>query len=174
MKSIILLFAIVLGTRAELSVAGETNDPIKDFAMSNTIPSQVIYMWRTDLNGNGKKDFLLEAKLTPQEKDKDEEETKYYSNPNVHAFTVYIAKPSGSGYTECTGIVEDGMFGPALPEVDITQCYVGPIKEIHRFGLVTVQQDDPRHGPPVARIYAYTVDGDHLKQTKLAEFNPEK
>jgi hypothetical protein len=32
--------------------------------------------------------------------------------------------------------------------------------------------DNPREGESVATIYAYTVEGDHLKYTQLAQYTP--
>ncbi|HEX4084051.1 MAG TPA: hypothetical protein VHY22_04010 [Chthoniobacteraceae bacterium] len=172
MKTLILI-AVALFAGSILSFSGVI-DPLHDFASSAGVANHTVYLWKVDLTGDGRKEVLLDTKLTPQEETEQEEETKYHANSNVHAFTVYIAKPGGSGYVKSTGVAEDGIFGPALPEIDLTQCYVGPIKQLNRFGLVTVQEDNPRRGTPVDRIYAYTIDGDHLIQTKLAEFNPEK
>ena len=49
---------------------------------------------------------------------------------------------------------------------------MGNVSEVGQYALVTLQVSNPRAGDPIARIYAYTIEGDHLNRTKLAEYNP--
>ncbi|HEX4084054.1 MAG TPA: hypothetical protein VHY22_04025, partial [Chthoniobacteraceae bacterium] len=78
------------------------------------------------------------------------------------------------GYALCAAKSDDEP-GNYYPQIDVDDFFIGYISELGKRGLVTMQTDPAWHDrPSVARIYAYTLEGDHLKRTKLAEYNPEK
>ena len=156
-------------------LAGQTANPVQDYATFHGLTGSVIYRWTVDLNNDGKLDVLLDTKLTGGEIAQENRDTKNRYNPNLHGFALYIAQINGSGYVESTGINDGTEFGlAACPEIDITQCFVGQITELNAYGVVTIRVDAPRTGPAIARIVGYTVEGDHVKETKLAEYNPEQ
>lgn len=169
------LYIALLGlffTRFALTI--ETANPVQDYATFHGLAGSVIYRWSVDLNNDGKPEALLDTKLTDEEIAHENRDTKNRYNPNVHGFEVYIANADGVIYVKSAGIDDGQGLGPAVPEIDITQCFVGQIAELNAYGVVTINVDVPREGPPVARILAYIVEGDHLRETQLAEYNPEQ
>lgn len=174
MKTTIIFLVSIL--TASLCLAAETTNPIQDYATFNElIQGRIVYKWQIDLNNDGLTDVLLDTKLTPEEIAQADADTKNQYDPDLHGFSVYIAKADGSGYVTRTGIDEgDSDISYVLPQIDITRCFVGQITQLNKWGLVTIQTDYPRSGPGVSRIYAYTIEGDHLKQTLLAEYDPEQ
>jgi hypothetical protein len=52
---------------------------------------------------------------------------------------------------------------------------MGYITQLKRWGLVTIQADDATDKAPAETyIYAYTLEGDHLKIRLLVKYNPDK
>ena len=155
------------------SVAEDTVDPIHSYSsFHNLTAGRVVYKWSVDLNNDGIQECLLDTKLTAEEISQENQDSKGAYNANVHSFEVYIAKADRSGYTISTGIKDgaDMHLGEVL-QVDILQCYVGQIKEMNTYGLVTVQTDYPSNGAAVSCIYAYTIEGDHLKRVLMSRYN---
>ena len=87
------------------------------------------------------------------------------------------------------------MFLPYLPlkngkylkfnvaYVDLSQCYVGYIKEVKRYGVVTIQDsvvDDPdepdaRHGVLKEQVIAYSIHEHNLAESDLTPlFDPDE
>jgi hypothetical protein len=169
----ILLVILIFGT--DLGVAGETTNPVQSYSDFHALTGRVIYKWSVDLNNDSKQEVLLDTKQTAEEIAQETQDTKEPYNSNIHSFEVYIAKADGSGYVESTGINDGTALGVgAVPEVDITQCYVGQIDELHAYGLVTIHTGYPRKAPAVACIYAYTIESDHLKRRLLAQYDSTK
>lgn len=159
---------------SSLTFAGETNNPVQDYAAFYNLGGNVIYRWNIDLNNDGKLDALLETKLTPEEIAQENRDTKNHYNANVHGFTVYFSKPDGSGYVKCAGVDDGDGVAPTVPEIDISHCYVGQITQLSKRGIVSVRTDMPRTGIGMSYIYAYLIESDHLKRVTLAEYNPEQ
>lgn len=156
--------------------AEDTANPVQSYAtFHNLAGGRIIYKWQIDINNDGRNDILLDTKLTPTEIAEENSETKNQYDPNVHGFAVYIAKADGNGYAVSTGISEGGELGlGVVPEINTARCFVGQITQLNMPGIVTVQTESPRAGSAKAKIYAYTIEGDHLKRTLLAEYNPEQ
>jgi hypothetical protein len=120
--------------------------------------------WEADLNGDGRKEMMLSRK--------DEYEADIKGN-EVPGWFIFIAKPTEFAASKGTQDDGENALGVGdLPMIDLAACYVGMVAEIGKHGLVTQQIDNPRVGDPIARIFVYTIDGDHLVRTKLAEYNP--
>lgn len=121
-----------------------------------------------DLNGDGQMDFLFtyaEASPDPTTRISDEQAGGSLS------WEVYIAKASG-GFTLSTGVEEAGegqVTQGAGPSLNPNQLCVGTISEISRFGIITsaVKRSKLENS---TIIYAYTWEGDHFKQWRLAEY----
>ena len=164
------LLTIVLAMISARVIAGIT-DPIADFearaeagSKVALTSSDVICYWLGDLAGNGKKAFFISSK-----EDYDEDQ----SHNQWQTWEVYLPNDHG-GYTLCAATSDDEP-GNYYPQVDVDDFFIGYISELGKRGLVTMQTDQAWHDrPTVARIYAYTLEGDHLKRTKLAEYNSEK
>lgn len=83
----------------------------------------------------------------------------------VPAWAAYVPRPGLPGYS-----------APDLdePQIDPKMAYVGQITQLGRPGIVTIQIDRPRREAAVAYIYAYTIEGNGMKRTKLAQYDPDK
>ena len=126
---------------------------------------QPVMKWEADINGDGKSEVFLSLK---DEYDQD------VASDRSPGWFVYIADAAGTSYNQSTGIKDQGedSIGAAVPMIDLNACFVGQVSELGQRAIVTMQIDNPRVGESIARIYAYTIEGDHLKRTKLAEYNP--
>jgi hypothetical protein len=175
MKTLLLVTFGMFVFLIKKGMATDTTNPVQSYAAFHGLTGRVVYRWNVDLNNDGKNDALLDTKLTPAEIKEENNETKGQYDPNVHGFEVYIAKSDGSGYVESTGVNDGTELGLGLAlEANITRCFVGNITQLSQWGLVTIQNDYPRDGTSVAYIYAYTIDGDHLKRTQLAQYDPSE
>jgi len=164
MKFLLITLTIFLGLPA-LSW-GSITDPINDFKTDLTIPSgDKILKWEVDLNGDGKNEVLLCLKS---------DFTAAIESHDTPTWTVYIAEANPStSYTKSEGTeYEAGQISvDDLPQIDTDTCFVGSITQLSSVqGIVTMQIKTPRSGESTATIYAFTVDGNHLKYTKLAEY----
>lgn len=126
---------------------------------------QPVIKWVADIDGDGKSEVFLSLK---DEYDQD------VASDQAPGWFVYIADAASTNYSRSTGIKDQGddSVGAAVPMIDLKLCFVGMVDELGKHALITMQIDNPRVGDPIARIYAYTIEGDHLKRTKLAEYNP--
>ncbi|HEV7403061.1 MAG TPA: hypothetical protein VGO11_09055 [Chthoniobacteraceae bacterium] len=141
-------------------------NPLSDFkAKMDIAGSDFVYRWEVDIDGDGKKEVMLSSQLDYEQELKDGQ---------LPGWLVYIAKSHGSGYVFAKELDEGGVIGYAIPQIDPEMLYVGMIEQIGKRGIVTMQVDHPRKAPEVAYIYAYTINGDHLKKTLLAKFEPKK
>lgn len=162
-KTILTLSGIMF---CVLARAG-TSDPVADYKSSKSLTSSdILYKWTADINGDGQNDVLLDLKADYQEDKIDRQ---------VPSWRVYIAATGGGSYEQATGVDDGGGDGvsPLLPQIDPEKVFVGAISQLGVSGIVTVQTDATVSGVRLSRIYAYTVDGSHLKRTLLAEYNAE-
>jgi len=164
MKKLILAVALMLPVLLFASIT----DPIADFKTGLTIsPGDQIKKWACDLNGDGQNEVLLCLKS-----DYDQAEQLNQSP----AWCVYIADASGGTFTKATGTsTETNTLSVGdLPQIDPDVCFTGPISEVGKRGIVAISYVTPRSGITTATIYAYTIEGDHLKRTQLAQYDPDK
>lgn len=148
-------------------VSAQIVDPVAFYRTTTQYPApSVLLKWQADINGDGKNETFLTRK-------------EYYDEDvaaaQLPSWEVFLVGVAANTFSESTGVQNQGedSFGPgAVPQIDVKACFVGQVSELGQHAIVTQQVDSPRAGDPVARIYAYTIEGDHLKRTKLAEYNP--
>ena len=169
-----LLSALLMHHALSPCLAEDTANPVQSYATFHSLTAErIIYKWQVDVNNDAKGDVFLDTKLTPAEIAEENADSKNQYDPDVRGFTVYIAKTDGTGYTMSTGIEEGGELGlGVVPEINITRCFVGQITQLGKRGIVTMKIDNPREGDSVATIYSYTLEGNHLKYTQLAQYTP--
>jgi hypothetical protein len=177
MKISILIISCLVIVLSGLIVRSDiVKNPIQAFSNFHALSSgRVICRWAVDLNNDNQQELLFAAKLTPSELSEEERENGW--NPqtkNEIDFDVYI--PQGNAYSRSRGIAEDdGMANGAVVSIDRTRCYVGQITQLNKWGLVTVDHEPAgRKNPALNIVYAYTLEGDHLKLTNLAQYDPSK
>jgi hypothetical protein len=140
-------------------------DPVANFKTEYTIAAgDKILKLETDVNGDGKNEILLCLK-SELEKDKEDHEPvawTFYIAGNTTPVT--YAKSLGTESKPGELSVDD------LPQIDHERCFVGQIAELGKRGIVTVRYNNPREGPSIGIIHAFTVEGDRLKRTELARF----
>lgn len=138
-------------------------DPVIDFKIGLAIPTgDKILKWEVDLDGDSKNEIFLSLKSDYQE-----------AKDNHDAAGWVLFQPVGvdAAYQECKGVSEaPDVISSVLPQIDHELCFIGQITEIGQRGVVTIQYSNPREGPSIGIIYAYTVEGDHLKKKELARF----
>ena len=148
-------------------VSAQVVDPIAFYRSSTQFPApSVLLKWQADINGDGKSEIFLTRK-------------EYYDEDvaagQLPSWEAFIANAAANTFTESTGMQNQGedSFGPgSVPQIDVNTCFVGQVSELGSHAILTMQIDNPRAGESIARIYAYTIESDHLKRTKLAEYNP--
>lgn len=154
--TLILAFQVINPARAL--------DPLKDFKEGLAIGAgDKLWQWRGDLNGDGKNDLLLCLKSDAEESIK---------NTDPPSWVFYLGGAAGGDYSARPQMKEsNGDVGGALLEIDPGRCFVGQIAELGRRGMVTIRYRNPREGPSMGIIYAYTMEGDYLRKTELARFS---
>jgi len=161
-------FALALVIIAGQSSCAQIVDPIAHFRNTSNEPSAKLVKWTADINGDGKPEVFLA--------NKEDYDASVAADVPVGWF-VFVASQNEGTYAESTGIQEageDSIGVGGLPRVNLKACFVGQVSELGKSALLTEQIDNPRVGNPIARIYAYTIEGDHLKRTKLAEYDATK
>jgi hypothetical protein len=121
--------------------------------------------WKVDIAHTGNPIILLGG-VAGHDPDEDNNVVRIEDNPNQYYFDVYIPANGGTYYLDSSAV-----------DIDIAQCYVGYVSEVNKYGLVTTEQmvgmdpkyPEAKHGVIQDRIYAYTVEGNHLKQTLLSK-----
>jgi hypothetical protein len=141
-------------------------DPVAEFKTEHNIPAaDRILKLEVDINGDGRNEILLCLK-SELEKDKEDHEPV--------AWTFYIAGntlPVTYSKSVGTETKQGELSVDDLPQIDPERCFVGQITELGKRGIVTIRYNHPREGPSIGIIYAFTVEGDHLKRTELARFS---
>jgi hypothetical protein len=158
--AISFIFASVLA-----NASGIISDPIADFKINLTISSgDKVLKLDIDVNGDGNKEAFLCLK---SDFDKEKEDRQPQS------WDVYLGKNvGGNSYLKSGGVeIEPNSIDGILPDIDVVRCFVGLIDELGKNGVVTIRYDNPREGPSIAIIYAYTIEGDHLKKTELTRYS---
>ena len=144
-------------------------DPVADyrrFIPSDIKGDYVLYEWKGNIAGDGKLAVFLTSKESVLEARHD---------GVVPSWSVYLPKLNGGGHMPLAGVDEGTGVSPVNSvEIDSDVMYIGPIEQLGKNGIVTIQTDHPRQTHAVAYIYAYTLEGDHLKKSKLAEYNPDQ
>ncbi len=129
-------------------------DPLTEFK-KRVNQDDKIYQWKACLRDDGKEIFFFST------------EKEY--NEDIHAelrpsWFVYMPNVSGDDYIK--------IHANSLVGINDKLTFVGQITQLGKKGIVTIQTDHPKKDPDVAYIYAYTPEGDHLKETLLAKYNP--
>jgi hypothetical protein len=159
--SIVLLSSFAIVT----AVISAVPDPVANFKTEHTIPEgDKILKLKADVNGDGKNEILLALK-SDFEKDKEDHEPQgwdFYIAGN--AAPVDYRKTIGT--EEKPGEISMGD----IPLIDIDVCFVGQITELGKRGILTMRHDNPREGPTINVIYAYTIEGDRLKKKELVSY----
>jgi hypothetical protein len=160
-KSLVLFGVLAL----PIFLLASTTNPVNDFKIGLTIPSgDKILKWAADINGDGRYEVFLSLKSDFDSAVADHDSTGWH---------VYIAENTGSSYWRPEGIeLTPGTISLISPDIDTDACYVGQITQLGKSGVVTMRIKNPRSGESVATIHAYTIEGDHLKSTQLAQYQP--
>jgi hypothetical protein len=156
-------FATLLAVAAPLLAFAAIEDPIIDFKKGLIVPEgDKIMKWVCDLNGDGKNEVLLSLKSDLDKSAQDHQPP---------AWLIYMADPASRGYSASKGIeLEAQTVDSVLADIDPETCFVGWITELGKQGIVTMRTDNPRRTESVGKIYTYTIEGDHLKRTELAQY----
>lgn len=174
--SILFLVCLTFTLSATIALADTVANPIKDFAKYYSLSSgRTIYKWNVDLNNDGTLEILLASKLTSEEQtDASKEDNWNPQTPDELGFFVYIPNSNGSGYTQIKGTDFGTYFQPGtVLSVNRTRCFVGKITQLNRWGVVSVDIEPAgKKSTASATVYAYTLEGDHLKVTNLAQYDP--
>jgi hypothetical protein len=171
-----ILFVFLIANVCWIADAQVIQNPLKDAAKFHPTYGEtgVYYEWIVDINHDGLKDILLSAQATPEMVKADEDAARFIPEsyqPDQHAFAVYLGLKTG-GYINAGGML-----------VDVSQCYLGYIKELKQYGIVSVENsvvDDPdepqaRHGVLKQQIFAYTIHQNKVIETKLTSlFDPDE
>lgn len=158
-KLLSILFAISFPEVTTASIP----DVIIDFKTDLIIPDgDKILKWEIDINGDNHKEILLCLKS---------DFNKEKENHEPQSLDFYIASATEGEYAKPEGIeIRPEVIARILPDIDIEVCFVGEITELGKRGIVTMRTDNPREGESIGKIYAYTIEGDHLKRTELAQY----
>lgn len=156
---VILLSVLALPPLAFASII----NPINDFKIGLTIlAGDKILKWEADINNDGKNEIFLSLKS-----DLD----TALANNDTPAWVMYIADSAGNGYSKSQGIeLKPDTIDSILPDIDTDTCYVGQITQLGKRGIVTMRIGNPRKTESVGKIYAYTLEGNHLKRTELTQY----
>lgn len=157
--------------------ANEVTNPVSHFASLGDPPAALQARYAqigfktisVDINGDSKLDVLL-CFDDPGLQDATEAQSQE-QEPGVLSWDVYVRNPADTAYIVSGGVEIDGKVSIAsgLP-IKHESVFVGQITEINRFGIVSLDIHNPKEGPSLATIWAYTWEGDHLKSQKLAEY----
>ena len=140
-------------------------DPVADFKKYKPYDFKgdfIISKWTADLTGDGKKVVFLDDKNDVNHLHDDD------GMPRGYAMTSWIAYIPNENGTDYLTPSNEGV------EMNLDKVYVGQITQLGKKGIVTVQEDASKNGDPVSNIYAYTLEGNQLKKTLLAQYNPDK
>jgi len=142
--------------------AQEVINPVQD----GTKAGRIYLKWVLDINHDGIEDILIGEKPTEEEIHDGEVAARFIPESFQHeyyGFDVYLGLKDGH-------YINAGSIG-----VDVSRCYVGYIKDLKRYGIVTIENsvvDDPdepqaRHGVLKEQVIAYTIHRNKVVETKL-------
>jgi hypothetical protein len=139
--------------------------PMQDFKSNHVIDiTDKIVKWECDLNADGKNEVFLALKSNYKE------DTENNDTPN---WNTYIAEDGGFIKPEGVETGPDSMSVGEMPAINPAALFVGFINEIGKQGLITLTLVSGRNGSTTAKVFAYTIEGDHLKRTQLAEYDSD-
>lgn len=168
MKTTILIAILIAAALVYSGAFADTADPVFDYKNTKGLTtSDILYRWAADVDGDGKTDIFLCLKESYEEDARDKQ---------APSWRIYFSVAGGNTYFKPAGI-DDGDpkgLGYSFPKIDPNSVFVGQITQLNKRGIVTIQTDTSRGGPAVARIYAYTRDGNNLKETTLVEYDPSQ
>ncbi len=153
-------------------------DPVSDIASSGRAtgtyyPGREYYKWVVDINHDGLNDVLLSLKERSDEIGERKTDGGEAFNQDEHTFGVYMGLKDG-GYFKVKRVDEPGGVRQFGITIDISQCYIGYIIEVKRYGLVTVETVEVTapsgKGLPVPKdqIYCYAMEDNYIiKRTNL-------
>ncbi len=174
MRKLILLLFFVSCYPLEAQII---HDPIADIMKLGQYTRGRSYnKLEIDIRHHGNKDILLGLQETVAEIEVEKEVAGNFSpdfNPDFHGFAVYLRRKRGGYFRVKYDIEPEGKTIGGVG-IDISQCYVGYVKQVKQYGIVTVDVGvydyDPqlaRHGVIEKQVYCYTVDGNYIKKTNL-------
>jgi hypothetical protein len=167
-KLIIYLGVLALCCRA---YSADVTEPQSDEITKRYESGDIVKKMAFDINGDGVADqffTIIEANPDPTTKIADAQ------NGGSVSWEAYVSNPNTNTFKVCDTLEEadapDGLLQGVAPlDVNPNQMFLGPISEIHRYGIVTSAVKRARAENSTI-IYAYTWEGDHFKRWKLAEF----
>lgn len=165
MKTIAKLIGIVVLSCA--AYAEDVADPQSHVINRRYEAGDVIKRMTFDINGDGVADSFfttIEGNPDPTTRISNEQSGGSLS------WDVYVSNQGGTTFKVNTSVDINGEINQGSGiELNPDQLYVGNISEISRFGVVTsaVKRSKSENS---TIIYAYTWEGDHFKQWKLAEY----
>ena len=151
-----MLFLLLISLSSSIS-APLVNDPLRN----GQEPGAIYLKWVMDFNQDGISDVLLGEKVADEVPINDD------PFPDLHGFGVYLGQ-KGGGYINTQYVDAPGGREEGGVSVDVSQCYVGYISEAKKYGIVTALSKWQRNkGIYDTQVVAYTVEGDHIKETFL-------
>jgi hypothetical protein len=138
-------------------------DPTTSFKTDLVIgAADKILKWQGDLNGDGKNDLFYSLKSDSEDAIK---------NLNPPSWFLYLSNAAGTDFLVSPELKEaNGDVGGELLEIDPLMCFCGQITELGKKGIATMRRINPREGPTINIIYAYTIEEGYLKKTELARY----
>ena len=163
MKKIVLLVMLIV---LSACLYGYALDPITEYKTSSDLkPEDILYRWTASISDAGS--IVL---ISTKQDYKDERHDGI-----VPAWTIYVPINNNSDYLKLSGSKSlDGNSDFSEVSIDPEKLYVGLIKGFGKKGIVTAQVDHPKKGPAVGYVYPYTLEGNYMRQTLLAKFDPDK
>jgi hypothetical protein len=156
---------IILVLSVQVTACAQVSDPLSDFrnTFSSLGASAVLLKWEADINGDGFNEVFIT--------DKDSYDKASASNEPAD-WLIYIA--TSAGFIRCDEVYEgDQISIGVLLSIDLGAVFVGSVSEVEGDrALVTEQIRNPRAGEPAAVVNAYVIEGEHLRATKIGEYNP--
>ena len=165
MKPKIIILTIILIAAAK----SEIENPVIDYKTERSLaPTDVLYKWSCDINGDGSQEVFLDLKESYAENVEDNV---------VPSWQVYIGTQIEGvvKYIKVTELEEGPPNGvsPVFPQIDPARMFSGQITQLGKRGIVTMQRDITKNGIVSTRIFAYTIENGKLKETTLVEYYGE-
>ena len=134
-------------------------DPVRDVAELG----RTYLVWKVDINHDDVVDVLVSEKPTAAEIQDMRAATPLFPS-DFCAFAVYAGSKNGNGYNKAGGI-----------GIEMSRCYVGYVKQIHGYGVVSLDTtvvDDPKdpnskYGIPEKQVCCYDLKAGKIEKTAL-------